>query len=72
MAGDNGDRPTAYIAGEEGSGAIVVGLRYGKGLLYMRATSRWRSTGRAVGRLGLGRQRQPRLHPLLQPAGTRR
>ncbi len=29
-------RPTAYIAGEEGSGAIAVGLRYGRGLLYMK------------------------------------
>lgn len=26
-------RPNAYIVGEEGSGAIVVGLRYGKGAL---------------------------------------
>ncbi len=32
---DNG-RPTAYIAGEEGSGAVGVGLRYGRGLLYMK------------------------------------
>jgi len=32
---DNG-RPTGYIAGEEGAGAITVGLRYGKGLLYMK------------------------------------
>jgi hypothetical protein len=32
---DNGD-PTGYIAGEEGSAAITVGLRYGKGLLYMK------------------------------------
>ena len=32
---ENG-RPTAYIAGEEASGAIGVGLRYGKGLLYMK------------------------------------
>jgi hypothetical protein len=32
---DNG-RPTAYIAGTEGSGAFFVGLRYGKGLLYMK------------------------------------
>mgnify|MGYP001407052538 CR=1 FL=1 len=32
---DNG-RPTAYIAGEEGSGSFVVGLRYGRGLLYMK------------------------------------
>lgn len=32
---DNG-RPTAYIAGEEGAGAITVGARYGRGLLYMK------------------------------------
>ncbi|MDR3508254.1 MAG: DUF1134 domain-containing protein [Caulobacteraceae bacterium] len=32
---ENG-RPTAYIAGEEGAGAFVVGLRYGKGQLYMK------------------------------------
>ncbi len=32
---DNG-RPTAYIAGEEGSAAISVGARYGRGLLYMK------------------------------------
>jgi hypothetical protein len=32
---DNG-QPTGYIAGEEGSGAIAVGLRYGRGLLYMK------------------------------------
>ena len=32
---DNG-RPTGYVAGEEGSAAFVVGLRYGKGLLYMK------------------------------------
>ncbi len=29
-------QPTAYIAGEEGSGAIVAGLRYGRGLMYMK------------------------------------
>jgi hypothetical protein len=29
-------RPTGYIAGQEGSGAIAVGLRYGRGLLYMK------------------------------------
>ncbi len=28
--------PTAYIAGEEGSGAFVLGARYGRGLLYMK------------------------------------
>ncbi len=32
---DNG-RPTGYIAGEEASGAVSVGLRYGRGLLYMK------------------------------------
>jgi hypothetical protein len=32
---DNG-RPTGYIAGEEASGAFIGGLRYGKGLLYMK------------------------------------
>ncbi len=32
---DNG-RPTGYIAGEEGSAAFAVGLRYGRGLLYMK------------------------------------
>ena len=29
-------RPTGYIAGEEGSGAIAIGARYGRGLLYMK------------------------------------
>jgi hypothetical protein len=29
-------RPTAYIAGEEGSAAFIGGVRYGKGLLYMK------------------------------------
>src|SRR5690606_1365314 len=29
-------RPTGYIAGEEGSAAITVGARYGRGLLYMK------------------------------------
>ena len=32
---DNG-MPTGYIAGSEVSGAVVVGLRYGKGELYMK------------------------------------
>jgi hypothetical protein len=32
---DNG-QPTGYIAGEEASGAFIAGLRYGKGLLYMK------------------------------------
>lgn len=30
-------RPTAYITGEEGGGAIAVGARYGKGTLHMKA-----------------------------------
>jgi hypothetical protein len=29
-------QPTGYVAGEEGSGAIGLGVRYGKGLLYMK------------------------------------
>ena len=29
-------RPNAYIAGSEGGGAFVVGLRYGEGNLYMK------------------------------------
>lgn len=29
-------RPTAYIAGEEGSGSFILGVRYGRGLLYMK------------------------------------
>jgi len=33
---ENNGRPTAYIAGEEGSGAFAIGLRYGRGLLYMK------------------------------------
>jgi hypothetical protein len=38
IAGEqNGRRPTAYIAGQEGSGAFAVGLRYGRGVLYMKA-----------------------------------
>jgi len=32
---ENG-KPTGYIAGEEASAAISVGLRYGRGLLYMK------------------------------------
>ena len=32
---ENG-RPTAYIAGQECSGAFFFGLRYGKGLMYMK------------------------------------
>jgi hypothetical protein len=33
---DNG-RPNGYIKGEEGSGALVVGLRYGQGQLQMKS-----------------------------------
>ncbi len=29
-------RPNAYVKGEEGSGAFVVGLRYGKGMMYRK------------------------------------
>ena len=36
---DQGDSPTAYIAGEEGSGAVVLGARYGRGALHMKDLS---------------------------------
>ncbi|HYF23637.1 MAG TPA: DUF1134 domain-containing protein [Caulobacteraceae bacterium] len=36
IARDYGDEPTGYIAGEEASGAITIGARYGEGLLYMK------------------------------------
>lgn len=36
---DQGDRPTAYIAGEEASGAAAIGLRYGRGALHMKDRS---------------------------------
>ncbi|WP_421730008.1 DUF1134 domain-containing protein [Brevundimonas sp.] len=36
---DQGDRPTAYIAGEEGAGAVGLGLRYGRGALHMKDQS---------------------------------
>lgn len=36
---EQGDRPTAYIAGEEGSGAAGIGLRYGRGALHMKDLS---------------------------------
>jgi len=31
-------RPNGYITGEEGGGAVVVGLRYGQGDLFMKTT----------------------------------
>jgi hypothetical protein len=36
---DNG-RPNGYIKGNEGAGAVGVGLRYGKGVLYTKARGR--------------------------------
>jgi hypothetical protein len=30
-------RPTAYVLGDEGGGAFLAGVRYGKGTLYMRS-----------------------------------
>jgi hypothetical protein len=35
-AGQRWGRPNGYILGQEGSGAIGVGLRYGEGKLYMK------------------------------------
>jgi hypothetical protein len=36
---EQGDRPTAYIAGEEASGAAGFGARYGRGALHMKDLS---------------------------------
>jgi len=36
---DQGDAPTAYIAGEEAAGAAGIGLRYGRGALHMKDLS---------------------------------
>ena len=36
---EQGDRPTAYIAGEEAAGAAGVGARYGRGALHMKDLS---------------------------------
>ncbi len=36
---EQGDRPTAYIAGEEASAAAAVGARYGRGALHMKDLS---------------------------------
>jgi hypothetical protein len=33
----NQGRPTAYIVGEEGAGAIIGGLRYGEGTIYFKS-----------------------------------
>ncbi|HVV93850.1 MAG TPA: DUF1134 domain-containing protein [Hyphomicrobiales bacterium] len=35
-AGQRWGRPNGYILGEEGSGAVIGGLRYGEGVLYTR------------------------------------
>jgi hypothetical protein len=35
-AGQHWGRPNGYILGEEGSGALIGGLRYGEGVLYTR------------------------------------
>lgn len=35
-AGERWGRPNGYILGEEGSGALIGGLRYGEGTLYTR------------------------------------
>ena len=34
---DYGDHPTAYVAGEEASAALAIGVRYGKGNLFMKS-----------------------------------
>ncbi len=66
---DQGDAPTAYIAGEEGAGAAVIGLRYGRGALHMKDHSAsqdvfWQGT--SIG-WDIGGNASPRLHPGLRP-----
>lgn len=34
---DYGDHPTAYIAGEEASASLAIGVKYGKGNLFMKS-----------------------------------
>jgi hypothetical protein len=34
-------RPTGYILGNEGGGAFIAGLRYGRGTLYMKSGETW-------------------------------
>jgi hypothetical protein len=36
---DYGEGPTAYIAGQEASAALGVGIRYGKGNLYLKSSA---------------------------------
>ncbi len=63
---ENG-RPTAYIAGQEGSGAFFFGLRYGKRPdVHEGPAAHGRVLAGPHRRLRLGRQRQPRLHAVLQ------
>ncbi len=38
----NQGEPTAYIVGEEGSGAFVGGLRYGEGVIYYKNGPRYK------------------------------
>jgi len=42
---ENQGRPNAYINGQEASGAIVIGARYGDGTLVRKAGGRPRFTG---------------------------
>ena len=70
--GDLGE-PDAYIKGDEGSGAFIVGLRYGSGWL-IRKTARAHDglLERTLGRLRFRRQRVQMLHPVYNLREDRR
>ena len=51
--------PNGYILGEEGSGALVAGLRYGEGTLYTKNAGDLQGLlAGTLGRLRLGRRRR--------------
>jgi len=50
----NWGQPNGYILGQEGSGAFVVGLRYGDGKLYTKNAGDRRFLGRSFDRFDTG------------------
>ena len=61
--------PNGYIIGQEGSGAIIGGLRYGDGVLYTKIEGQQAGLlAGPVDRLGFRRRRQPHHDAGLRPA----
>jgi hypothetical protein len=56
-------RPNGYIAGEEVSGAIGIGLRYGKGNLNRKSAASRKFSGRARRSAGMSAETRPRFLP---------